>query len=158
MTQFMLKWKIMWSHWGKRKCACTYPFIGRSIFSIITMTFQQVGVDRFKRRVPFCQNVWLSVFLNKVNYLSRLFGCLSSLSESILESPGHSLHITHTSGSNSTATLSLLTPVEVSHLLCWITAGRTSLLLDVERDLSTTTARSVWLVVSLSEWGGSLSL
>ena len=114
----------------------------------------------FTKELKKIQLAWICfryIFLIRGNYLSAL-GCLSSLSESILEFTGHILHITHTSSSGSAAALSLLSPVKVSHLLCWVSTGRTSLLLDVEGNLSTTTAGSVGLVVSLSEWGCSLSL
>ena len=90
--------------------------------------------------------------------LSDLLLCLSSLSESILESAGHGLHVTHASSSVSSATLSLLSPVELSHLLAGVSARRASRLLDVETDLTASTAGSVRLVVSLSERGGTLSL
>ena len=83
--------------------------------------------------------------------LSDLLLCLSSLSESILESAGHGLHVTHASGSVSSASLSLLSPVELSHLLTGVPAGGASGLLDVEGNLSAPTASRVRLVVSLSE-------
>ena len=83
------------------------------------------------------------------NYLSLL--CLGSLSESILELSGHSLHVTHTSGTNSTAALSLMSPVVIPHLRVGVSTGRACLLLDVERSLSATTAGSVGLVMYLSE-------
>ena len=84
-----------------------------------------------------CYGLFLKLY---DNYLSSLLLCLGSLSESILESPGHSLHITHTSSSDRTATLRLLSPVEVPHLLIGVSAGRTSLLLDVVRNLAAATA------------------
>jgi len=95
-----------------------------------------------------CYGLFLKLY---DNYLSSLLLCLGSLSESILESPGHSLHITHTSSSGSLTSLSLLSPVVTSHLRCRVCTSRASLLLDVEGSLSTTTARSVCLVVPLSE-------
>lgn len=83
--------------------------------------------------------------------LSGLLLCLSSFPESILESAGHGLHVTHTSSSVSSATLGLLSPVELSHLLAGVSARRASGLLDVETNLTASTAGSVRLVVSLSE-------
>lgn len=73
---------------------------------------------------------------------SLLLG-LSSLSESILESPGKSLHVTHTSSSNSTLSLGLFSPVVRSHLLVGVSTGGASLFLNVEGSLSATTARGV---------------
>jgi hypothetical protein len=46
----------------------------------------------------------------------------------------------------------------LSHLLCGVSAGRASRLLDVVRSLSATTASRVGLVVSLTEGGGTLCL
>jgi len=84
-------------------------------------------------------------------YLSGLFLSLCSLSESILEFTGHGLHVSHAAGSCCAATLGLLSPVVLSHLLRGISTRRARLLLNVERNLSAPTARGVRLVVPLSE-------
>ena len=86
-----------------------------------------------------------------------LFG-LSSLSESVLESSGEGLHVFHTSRSNGTTALCLLSPIEVPHLLIWVTTRRTKLLLDVVRNLTAAATAGVRLVMPLSEWGGTLGL
>ena len=83
--------------------------------------------------------------------LSDLLLCLGSLPESILKFASHGLHVTHTSSSGCAATLGLLSPVELSHLLAGVSARRASRLLDVERDLSATTAGRVRLIVSLTK-------
>ena len=80
-----------------------------------------------------------------------MFLSLSSLPESILETAGHRLHVTHTSGSDCATSFGLLSPVKLSHLLARVSARRASRLLDVEGDLSATTAGSVGLVVPFSE-------
>lgn len=84
--------------------------------------------------------------------------CHSSFPESILEFTCQSLHVTHTSSSCCATSLSFLVKVVLSHFLSWVSARRAGLLLDVERHLTASTATGVWLVVSLSEWGGTLSL
>lgn len=76
---------------------------------------------------------------------------LSTLPESILESACQSLHVFHTSRAYSSATLSLGTPIVVSHLLSGVSTARACLLLDVVRSLATTTACRVRLVVPFSE-------
>jgi hypothetical protein len=83
---------------------------------------------------------------------------LCSFSKSVLEFAGHGLHVSHATSSCCAAALSLLSPVELSHLLGGVSAGRASRLLDVERNLSASAARGVRLVVSLSERSGTLSL
>ena len=83
---------------------------------------------------------------------------LSSLSEPILESACHSLHVTHTSGAGCTTALSLLTPIVLSHLTTGVPTRRTQTLLQMVRDLSTSTATCVGLVMSLTEGGRSLRL
>ena len=108
-----------------------------------------------QNRMLVCYGLFLKLY---DNYLSSLLLCLGSLSESILESPGHSLHITHTSSSNSTATFCFLTPVKGPHLWVGVSTGSTSLLLAMERSLSATTASRVRLRVPFSERCGSLSL
>lgn len=84
--------------------------------------------------------------------------CLGSLSESILESASHSLLVTHASSSNCAASLRFLAPVELSHLLAWVSARRAGLLLDVERNLTASTASGVRLIVLFSERGGTFCL
>ena len=76
---------------------------------------------------------------------------MSTLPESILEPSGQSLHVPHTSGSDSSSALGLLAPIEVSHLLCGVSAAGACLLLDVVRRFSATTASRVGLIVPFSE-------
>ena len=65
---------------------------------------------------------------------------LGTLPESILEPTGKSLHVSHTSSTNSSPSLSLGTPVEVPHLFGRVSTTRACLLLDVVRNLATTAA------------------
>jgi hypothetical protein len=97
------------------------------------------------------------VYLECLFFLDHLLS-LGSFPESILESAGHGLHETHASSSGSTTALCLFSPVILTHLLVGVSARRALRLLDVERSLSTSAARSVRLVVSLSEGCGSLCL
>ena len=83
--------------------------------------------------------------------LNCLFLCLSALPETILETAGHGLQVTHTTCTFSSASLGFLSPVELSHFLTGVTARRAGSLLDVVTNLSASTAGSVRLVVSLSE-------
>lgn len=83
--------------------------------------------------------------------LNCLLLCLCTLSESILKATSHSLQITHTSGTIRSTTLSLGTPIVLSHLLSGITTRRTASLLDVVTNLTTSTAGSMRLIVSLTE-------
>jgi hypothetical protein len=83
--------------------------------------------------------------------IRSLFLSHCTLSETILESPGQSLHVPHPSSTYSTPSLGFLSPVVIPHLLIGVSAGRAGFLLDVEGNLSATTAGCVRLVVSLSE-------
>lgn len=83
---------------------------------------------------------------------------LGALPESVLESAGHGLHVSHAAGADGATALGLLSPVEISHLLAGVSAGSTGLLLDVVRHLAASAAGGVRLVVSPSERGGTLSL
>lgn len=83
---------------------------------------------------------------------------LGSLPESVLESAGHGLHVSHAAGADGAAALGLRCVVEIPHLLVGVSAGRASLLLDVVRHLAASAAGGVRLVVSLSERGGTLGL
>ena len=83
---------------------------------------------------------------------------LSALPESVLESAGHGLHVSHAAGADGAAALGLGSVVEIPHLLAGISAGRAGLLLDVIRHLAASAAGGVRLVVSLSERGGTLGL
>ena len=106
-------------------------------------------------------NIMINFSKNKLKYLLRFrnhFLCLSSLPKSILELPGQCLHVPHSACANGSPSLSLLSPVEITHFLGGVSAGRACLLLDVVGGLSATTTSRVGLVVALSEWCGSLSL
>jgi hypothetical protein len=92
-----------------------------------------------------------SFLLENLINLSGLLLSLCSLSESILEFTGHSLHVSHATGACCAATLGLLSPVVLSHLLRGISARRAGRLLDVVGNLSASTAQCVRLIMSLSE-------
>lgn len=83
---------------------------------------------------------------------------LSPLSEPVLESACHSLHETHPSGTGRTTALRLLTPIVLSHLTPGVPTRRTQTLLNMVRDLPTSAATCVALVMSLPEGGRSLRL
>lgn len=87
----------------------------------------------------------------RLSTLNRLFLCLCSFSESILKAAGHGLQVTHASGTVGSASLGLLSPVVLSHLLTGVSARRASRLLDVVAHLSASTATGVRLCVSLTE-------
>ena len=96
---------------------------------------------------------------SKIHFLSSsLFLSLCTLSESILETTSHGLHVTHTTGTCCATALSLLSPVVLPHLLWRVSARRASRFLDVVRNLSTSTAHSVRLIMPLSEWSRTLCL
>jgi hypothetical protein len=121
--------------------------------SLASLAFhQRYGTNNTDESRKYQKRSWGALFL------FNLFLCLSSLPESILEFAGHGLHVTHASSSFRAATLGLCAPVELSHLLCGVSAGRASRLLDVVRSLSATTASRVGLVMSLTEGGGTLCL
>jgi hypothetical protein len=90
--------------------------------------------------------------------LRRDFFGLCTLSESILETTSHALHVPHSSGSCCATTLGFFSPVVTSHFLGWVSARGAALLLDMKGDFATTTARCVRLIVSLSEGGGTFGL
>ena len=83
--------------------------------------------------------------------LGNHFLCLSSLPKSILEPSGQSLHVSHTPGAYSSATLCLLSPIEIPHLFIGVPTTGACLLLDVVRNLSAPATSCVGLVVPFSE-------
>lgn len=83
---------------------------------------------------------------------------LGTLPESVLEPASHVLHVAHAAGTNGSATLGLLSPIVISHFGGGVSAGSTTLLLDVVRHLSAPTAGGVGLVVLFSAGGGSFRL
>ena len=97
-----------------------------------------------------CQINHFHFYSNLIN-LSGLFLSLCAFSESILEFTGHGLHVSHAASSCCAATLGLLSPVVLSHLLRGVSARRASRLLDVVRNLSASTAQCVRLIMPLSE-------
>lgn len=84
-----------------------------------------------------------------IRYLSGL-GSSTGL-ETVLESSGNVLQVSHSTGTGSVSSLSLLTPVVRSSLSSWVTTGRTGLLLNVEGTTTTSVTQSVGLVVTLTE-------
>ena len=93
----------------------------------------------------------LEIILSYLFALNCLFLCLSALPETILETAGHGLQVTHTTCAFSSASLGFLSPVELSHFLTGVSARRAGSLLNVVTDLAASAAGSVRLVVSLSE-------
>ena len=100
---------------------------------------------------------YLQVILIRLTRFNHLF-CLSPLTKSILESTCESLHIPHSSCPNRAATLCLFSPIKIPHFLIGIRTWRTCFLLNVKRHLSTTTAGSVRLIMSLTEWSCTFRL
>jgi hypothetical protein len=91
-----------------------------------------------------------SFFFNLIG-LGNLFLCLGTLSESILKFACHGLHVTHATGSLSSTSLGLCTPVVLSHFLTGVSTRRASGFLNVVRRLAAPTAGGVRLGVSLTE-------
>lgn len=83
---------------------------------------------------------------------------LSSLPKSILKPAGQSLHVSHTSSTDGSATLGLWCPVVAPHLFGGVTTAGACVLLDVVRSLTTTATSRVGLVVPFSEWCGTFRL
>lgn len=69
----------------------------------------------------------------------------------MLEAAGHGLQEAHASGTLGSATLGLLSPVVLSHLLGGVSTRGANSLLDVVTDLSASTAACVRLGVPLTE-------
>ena len=70
--------------------------------------------------------------------------------EVVLESSGNVLEVSHTTGTGSSSSLSLQSPVVGSQLGSWVTTRSTSLLLDVERTLTASVTQGVGLVVTFT--------
>ena len=83
---------------------------------------------------------------------------LCTLPKSILKPTSQCLHVSHTSGTNSSPALGLGTPIIIPHFLGGVATAWACLLLDVVRSLATTATCRVRLVVPFSEGCGSLSL
>ena len=95
-----------------------------------------------------------------------------TLSEAVLEAAGHILEVSHTAGTSGLASKGLLAPVVYmksvskpgnkrdtsTHLGGRVGAGSTSLLLLVERAVSTASAEGVALGVLLTKAGGTFGL
>lgn len=71
--------------------------------------------------------------------------------ETVLSSSSNVLQVLHTTGTGSSSSLSLQSPVVGSQLSSWVTTRSTGLLLDVERTTTTSVTQSVGLVVTLTE-------
>lgn len=84
-----------------------------------------------------------------IKYLSRLGS--STRLETVLESSGDVLQVSHSTGTGSVSSLGLLTPVVRSSLSSWVTTASTGLLLNVEGTTTTSVTQSVGLVVTLTE-------
>ena len=78
--------------------------------------------------------------------------------ETVLESPGDMLQVSHSTSTNSSSSLGLSTPVVRSSLSRRVATRSTGLLLDVERTTTTSVAQSVGLVVTLTERRSTLCL
>jgi len=119
----------------------------------------------FKKSDGFLRDSITRIWFSSLNKLWNLlrFGSnhflrLSSLPESILEPPSQSLHVPHSSSTDSSPSLCLLSPVKITHFLSWVSARRACFLLDVIGNFSAATACRVGFVVAFSEWSGTLSL
>lgn len=90
------------------------------------------------------------MLLYRIIYLS---GSLSSGTrlETVLESSSDVLQVSHSTGTSSVSSLSLLAPVVRSGLSRWVTTRSTGLLLNVEGTTTTSVTQSVGLVVTLTE-------
>ena len=117
------------------------------VYFHLTETSIKNSLKKNRGRGGFHYNLIIS---NQINLSGLLLG-LRSFSESILEFTGHGLHVSHAASSCCAATLSLLSPVVLSHLLGGVSARRASRLLDVVRNLSASTAQCVRLIMPLSE-------
>ena len=71
--------------------------------------------------------------------------------EAVPESSRDVLQVSHSTGTSSSSSLSLSTPVVASGLGSWVATRSTGLLLDVEGTTATSVAQSVGLVVLLTE-------
>lgn len=89
--------------------------------------------------------------VSKCLFLGHLLLGLCSLSETILESTSHGLHVTHAASTSGTTALGLFTPIVLTHLLAGVSTGRARLFLNVKRHLTASAASGVRLVVSLTE-------
>ena len=81
-----------------------------------------------------------------------------ALAESVAEPPAHFAQVPHAAGAGGLASAGLDGPVVLADLGCGVAARGANLLLDVETDLSASTAQSVRLVASLTKRTGSLRL
>jgi hypothetical protein len=91
---------------------------------------------------------------SRVRKTSLVFDLLlgnCALSEPVLESSGHGLHVPHPPGSLGAAAHGLLAPVVLTHLLRGVSARAADALLDVVGDLPAPTAGCVRLGVPLTE-------
>ena len=89
-----------------------------------------------------------------VRKISLVFDLLlgnCALSEPVLESSGHGLHVSHPPRPLGAAALGLLAPVVLTHLLRGVPARAADALLDVVGHLAAPTARCVGLGVPLTE-------
>ena len=82
--------------------------------------------------------------------LDLLLG-LCTFPEAVLEFSCHVLHVTHAASAGCASAFGLQCPVELAHLLAGVSARRAGRLLNVERNLATSSARGVRLIVSFSE-------
>ena len=83
---------------------------------------------------------------------------LGSLSETVLKLSGDMFQVLHSACALSPSSDGLLRPIISSDLAAGIAVRGISLLLLVPCLLTTDSTQSVWVIVSSSEWLGSLSL
>lgn len=76
--------------------------------------------------------------------------------ETILESSGNSLEVSLSASTGSVSSLGLASPVERSSLSSRVSTGSTGLLLNVEGSSTASNARSVGLVLFLTEGSSTL--
>lgn len=70
--------------------------------------------------------------------------------ETVVESSGHVLQVSHSTGTGSSSSLSLQSPVVRSHLGSWVATRSTGFLLSVERTTAASLTQNVRLSVSLT--------
>ena len=95
-------------------------------------------------------------FSSSLGSLGLLTDGLGLLTESIAELPADNIQGPHATSSSSLPPASLDGPAELPDLGPGVTTGRTYLLLDVVRNLSTSPADGMSLVAPLSKGAGSL--
>lgn len=112
-----------------------------------------------EKKLCFVYYISILCLSNPSSYLSsnrRRSGSASL--ETVLESSGDVLQVSHSTSTNGVSSLSLGTPVVRSSLSRRVATRGTGLLLDVEGTTTTSVAQSVGLVVTLTERRSTLCL